>query len=311
LTLDSGLTSSQEIAAGLQAALPDLVEADSLSLLTAGANSVVVQSKSGYIFRVGRNQRSFETYQKESALLPIVSSAVDIAVPVPDCLVDPTLTIPYGAIGYKKLPGRPLSDAKGCVDRGRIAGQLGEFVHQLHSIPVECLRVIDLPEYRSRPRALASLWEQLAPYLDAHFTPSEIRSLEDWLEDRRRDDQMQDYQPCLIHGDLACWNVLVDDRTSVVSGIVDFEAACIGDPADDLLMQRKLDDAFYDEVVTAYQDKSGQIEPSFGHRVHHLQVLRLVFSLLFHAEAGDYEQVAKSIRKLRKTEIFSPPTPVS
>ena len=225
--------------------------------------------------------------------------------------MDPTPLIPYGAIGYKKLPGRPLSDAKAIIDRRQIADQLGQFVHQLHSIPVDCLRDLDLPEFRSRPRALATLWNQVSPYLDAHFTSREIRSLEEWFGDRRRDDQMQDYQPCVIHGDLACWNVLVDDRTSVVSGVVDFEAACIGDPADDLLTQRKLDEAFYDEVLSIYRDKGGQIESSFGHRVRHLQILRLVFGLLFHAEAEDDEQVAKSVRKLRRTEIFSPPAPMA
>ena len=120
----SQLTSQvlNDIAIGLEAVLPDLGGVDSLSFLTMGSNSVVVESRSGHVFRIGRNRRSFWSYQKESTLLPIISDMVDIAIPVPDCLVNPAPTMPYGAIGYKKLPGRPLSDAKN-VDRRQIADQ--------------------------------------------------------------------------------------------------------------------------------------------------------------------------------------------
>jgi aminoglycoside 2''-phosphotransferase len=295
------------IAAGLQEAFPELSDIEPLTLLAIGANSVVTESQNGYLFRIGRNCRSFESYEKESRLLPVICDKVDIAVPVPEYLSGPTPMIRHGAIGYPKLPGRPLSEVSKKVDCRRVAYQLGEFAYQLHKIPVEHFKYVELPEFRSRPEALSALWKRASCYMATHFTPSEFELVHEWVEGRLRDEQMQDYGPCLIHGDLSCWNILVDESASAVSGIVDFEFACIGDPAEDLLTQHILGQEFFEQVLSAYRRVGGQVEPSFEHRVLYLRVLRLISSLVFHAESGDDGQLSKCVRKLCKSILLVPP----
>ena len=95
---------------------------------------------------------------------------------------------------------------------------------------------------------------------------------------------------------------VVSERS--LSGVVDFEEACIGDPAQDLLRQQTLGQAFFDEVVAAYCRCGGQLQPSFEHRLHHLRILRLFFSFVYHAEADDPEQVLKCIINLRRSALF-------
>ena len=186
--------------------------------------------------------------------------------------------------------------------------QMGEFMRQLHSIPLDDFQGLGLPEYLSGPNTLARFSKQLTTQLADYLEPSELEFLKGWLDQLQQDDRMQEYEPTIVHGDLACWNVLVNDQSSAISGIVDFEAACIGDPADDLLTQCKFGEAFYKKVLAVYEDKGGQIGPSFEHRVRQLKMLRLLYSLIFHVEAGDDVEIAKAVRRLRRSVVASAET---
>ena len=296
----------EAIGTGLRAAFPAQTKGGKLTLLTQGANSTVVESLGGHVFRVGRRASSFASYQKEARLLPLIRGRVGIVVPLPDCLSGPAPQLPCGAVGYPKLPGRPLSEAADKMALRRVADQVAEFIYQLHAIPVTLFGHLGLPEFRSKPAALAALWEQASPHIEAHLAPDEFAIIHRWVEERQRDTHLQDYRPCLIHGDLSCWNILVDEATSTISGVVDFELAGIGDPAEDLLTQSTVSQAFLADVLSAYRRRGSRIESSFEHRVLHLRILRLLFSLVFHAEAGEEGQVSKSIRKLRASTLFTP-----
>ena len=298
------------IAAALQEIFPDLPNVAPVTFLTSGANSVVVESQSGHLFRVGRNGKSSQSYQKEAQLLSLIRDKVGIPIPVPEWFSGPTSAMRYGVIGYPRLPGTPLTPKHlATLDWRRVAGQLGEFAFQLHIIPVASVDHIDFPEFHSRPAALAALWDRASPHLEASFAAREYERASNWVEAMLTDDLIQDYRPCLIHGDLSCRNILVDEAAAAVCGIVDFEHAGIGDPAQDLLAHIALGREFYDEVVAAYHRTGGQLEPSFEYRVHHLRILRLFFSLVFHAETDDALAFAKSIRKLRGSALFEPRSP--
>ena len=302
---DIGNKDLEETAAALQGIFPDLPNVAPLTLLARGANSVVVESPTGHVFRVGRSQMSFHSYRKEAQLLPLVRNEVEIPVPSPEWLAGPTPAICYGAIGYSKLPGVPLTPKHlVTLDWRRIAGQLGEFAGELHTIPTASVGDVELPEFHSKPAALSVLWDRASQDLESTFMPREYDYVRRWVEAMLTDDQMQDYRPCLIHGDLSCWNTLVDEGSSSVSGIVDFEHACVGDPAQDLLTHIALGREFYDGVVAAYCRTGGQLEPSFEHRVHHLRIMRILFSLAFHAETKNAREYARSIRKLRRSALF-------
>ena len=87
---DAPIEDLEEIAASLQEVFPDLPNVAPVTFLTRGANSVVVESQSGHLFRVGRNRKSFQSYQKEVQLLPLIRDKVRIPVPAPDWVSGPT-----------------------------------------------------------------------------------------------------------------------------------------------------------------------------------------------------------------------------
>ncbi|HJW89486.1 MAG TPA: phosphotransferase [Anaerolineales bacterium] len=43
-----------------------------------------------------------------------------------------------------------------------------------------------------------------------------------------------EYEPALIHGDLASYHILLDYREMYITGVIDFGMAGVGDPASDI-----------------------------------------------------------------------------
>ncbi len=104
--MDSDQT--DEIAEALGRTFPDLGSLGGVTHLATGASSVVVESGSGLIFRIGKTAASPASYRREAQLLPAIEGSLDIAVPIPEWFAEQTSEFPFGVIGYPKLPGVPL-----------------------------------------------------------------------------------------------------------------------------------------------------------------------------------------------------------
>lgn len=184
----------------------------------------------------------------EGALLPLLSKRLPVAVPQPRGSV----ALPSGgaAMVYPYLPGRPL-DAGRLRPGSRLAAHLGRALAALHDIPPDALDACGLPaytaeEYRTRrlsevdraagtgqvPAGLLARWERALEQV-AHWH----------------------FMPTLVHGDLTGEHILVEgsDGDATVSGLLDWDDACVADPADDLafLTVDTADEAL-DTVLEAY-----------------------------------------------------------
>jgi aminoglycoside 2''-phosphotransferase len=207
------------------------------------------------------------------------------------------------SLGYWKLPGEPLSLAlleqvgrvAGTGARDHIAAQLGAFLVALHAVPLE---TFDPPVPLANDR---STWERMYTEVRARLFPAmrpEARQeilvhFESYLEDA----VSSSWEPTLIHGDFGPSNILYDERTGAVSGIIDWSSAGSGDPATDLaalIGPVSYGEDFADALLASY--------PTLAAELPRARFYLGTFALqeaLFGLETGDEQAYEAGIRQYR------------
>jgi aminoglycoside phosphotransferase (APT) family kinase protein len=223
-----------------------------------------------------------------------------VAVPAPQWRVEPGgEALPFGAIGYRKLSGNPLSRDL-LVDSNRIAGDVAEFLASLHRFPVPEAERVGVPRTGTWRETLAVLEAEVLPALRDLVTDDEFRLLERWAGEVADDRDLDQYRPALCHRDLWFENLLVDEDPLRLVGVLDWEAARIGDPAQDLDVHLYLGEAFASSVISAY----GSSEPGFQRRVRRFWELREFAGLRWALEQQDTAELEDSLAKLRAGPIL-------
>ena len=99
-----------------------------------------------------------------------------------------------------------------------------------------------------------------------------------------------EFTPSLIHGDFGTGNLLFDPDTEQMSGVIDFDGACIGDPATDVAA-----------LMSYGEDFAGRFTRAYGCSEEALRRARLyreTFALqeaLFGARHGDADALAAGL----------------
>ena len=120
-------------------------------MLGEGFRSLVVETRTGVVIRIGKTPGAAAGYRMEARLLPWLRRELPVAIPEPCWYAPPSAGLPHGAIGYPKLSGTPLSPALlGHADTAPLAIDLAAFLAALHGIPgaelaAHSLRVADTP----------------------------------------------------------------------------------------------------------------------------------------------------------------------
>jgi aminoglycoside phosphotransferase (APT) family kinase protein len=242
-------------------------------------------------------------------LLPALRDALPVAVPAPEWRVEPgeIEAMPFGAIGYRKLRGVALTPALIPVTKTfeGPSRDVARFLVALHAFPGAEAERIGAPRAPGWSRTLAALEADVLPALRRLLTGEEHRALLRWVEDVAGDDDLERYEPVLCHRDLWFENLLVDADSLRLVGVLDWEAARLGDPAEDLDVHRYVGEAFADAVIAGY----GSADPGLPHRVDRFWELREFAGLRWALEQEDEAELADSIAKLRAGAILSPRAP--
>jgi len=294
----------------LEACFPELGSITPRRVLVAGFRSVAVATAEGQVFRIARNAAAAAGYAKERRLLPALRARLPLPIPDPQWVAGPSSAFPFGVIGYPLLPGRPLAPAdlmRGAV--GRIMTDLAAFLRALHRVPPAEVAALGLPG----PTDRAARWEQMRartlPVVQAALSADEAAAVARWWDRLLADPLMGDYRPVLHHGDLWYENLLVDQAATRLTGVVDFEDAAVGDPAQDFATLLHLGESFAAQVITAYQAAGGGLDPTFAHRRWRLWELREFEGLAFAIGTADPAEIADALAKLRRGPIFRPSAP--
>jgi len=298
------------LAEALVETFPDAGVMPPLRLLGSGFDSVCIEDSSGLVFRVARSAGAGRPYAREARFLPRLAARVTTAIPVPLFHTRGSARFPCGAMGYRRLPGVTLTSGAATRPGGeRLASSLASFLAELHRFPVGeglSLGLELLDGSTARPRC-ETLRAEALPVLARLLTPGELDRISRWWDGILGDDRLFDFVPRVRHGDLWYENVLIDPVRGSLAGIIDFGNVAVADPAVDFATQRYLGEEFAAAVLRAYTGECGSGDHDLAYRAERLWELRDFYGLRYAIHAADEDELADSLRKLRRGPILAPP----
>lgn len=190
------------------------------------------------------------------------------------------------------IPGAPIVMEQ--VDSQRtLAISLGRAIAAIHDLPHGIVTATAGTSYTAedvRQRHLAELDDVAAT---GRVSARLLRRWEDVLEDI----SMWRFSPAIVHGDLAEENVLVTD--GVISGVLDWADAHVGDPATDLAwLVSAIAPETLEIVLEAYDHARYDMDP---HRLTRAELgaeLALARWLLHGVRTGDDDIIADAVQML-------------
>jgi aminoglycoside 2''-phosphotransferase len=272
--------------------------------IDTGFGSVAVETADGVVFRIARHAEAAEGHRLEAKVLALVRHVVPVAVPDPRWRVEPGPAFRFGAVGYRRLPGEPLSAELAEQRRDEIAADLASFLVALHGIPVEEARAAGIPVRDRVATTFAALCRDVLPVLHERVSSHEYDVVRRWAADFEADDEVDRFEPAVRHGDLWYGNVLVDGARGRVVGVVDWENAAIGDPASDLARQLHLGEEFAGAVLRQYATKGGRVDDALRHRMRRRWELLEFAGIRAALALGDADELAETVEKLRAGPIL-------
>lgn len=299
-----GVADPSRIGEALRETFPDLGTIVPLRIIGSGFRSTAVETAGGVVFRIAKNRESAEGHAKEVRLLPQLQNRLPVAVPLPTWYAQQSPHFPFGLTGYVRLEGIPFLPALlPRADVRQIASDIASSLLALHRFPMD--EAPGLPRHSDRWTELQALRETLLPPLRDALTPAEYHAVARWWDSFLTDKTMREYTPVLQHGDLWYENILVDDSLRGVTGILDWEHAAVGDPAQDFATQLHLGEPFARMVVESYMRAGGALDPGFEHRMPRLWQLREFGGIGFAVRFDDPIELEESIAKLRRGPVLN------
>lgn len=207
------------------------------------------------VFRFPRVEAALCDLPAEIYLLTGLQGHTTLPVPNP-IFVSPELTIMGKAfMGYPMLPGAPLWEATvhAMTDEAtldHLAWQLALFLKELHSLDTEA---IGLPIPVDDPQ---QSWLAMYQAFQTHLFPHMRRDACAWVT-ANFDGFLNDatnftYQPALCHTDFGGSNILFDEATGTVTGVIDWAGATLGDPAIDVAAILNMGEGFFARMAKTY-----------------------------------------------------------
>jgi aminoglycoside phosphotransferase (APT) family kinase protein len=199
-----------------------------VELLGAGYDFRVFSVGTGTLFRFPQHPKAVPKLEIERRLLTDLGDHLSLPVPRYEFDAGCEQGATNGFVRYRMLPGVG-ADAVDTIDRRAVARQLGHFLGELHAYPVDRARAVGVPVKadivaRWRDENLARLEDLVDPDIDRLGAQ---RFLEEGVPPSYQGELK------LAHTDLWPENVLIDDHSGIVSGVIDWGDAMICDPAVD------------------------------------------------------------------------------
>jgi aminoglycoside 2''-phosphotransferase len=197
-------------------------------------NDIVIVNNE-WVFRFAKDEWAKRSLLNEASILSLVHAFVSVGVPLFGYQEEDLVV-------YRLILGEPLqrNDILQLEEplQNYLAEQIGMFLHQLHSIPHQVLEQEGIPfsdAVRSR-----NDWLALYHDVEEELFPLLMTQAKDWI--RRHfapvlEDKLSfDYEPTMIHGDLAAYHLLFHRKMHRLTGVIDFGTAGRGDPATDFAL---------------------------------------------------------------------------
>ena len=199
-----------------------------------GQNNDVLFVNDGLVFRFPRHQEAVDRLKTECAILTWVRPYItSVEVPAP-LFTDLSPLVGQAFLGYEIIEGEigTPEDFKDTSNTS-LAFQLGTFLRELHSAPVEEACGVDISPTDERER-WAGMYEDVRRLLFQHMRKDARKGIEAHFESFLGNNSNFEFRPVLRHGDTGPDQLILDKETWRVSGVIDFGSAGMGDPAVDV-----------------------------------------------------------------------------
>lgn len=211
--------------------MPDLA-IESLKLHREGLVNDVLIVNNQWVFRFAKTDWGKEQMATEGELMRYLGKLLPIDIPSPEILLD-------GVIVYPLLKGQDFSreiwQNADEANQQAYADQLGGFLRELHGIDTNALNW-EIPPTLA-PVTLET-WEEIYDRVVENVYPHLLRHQIYWVDTLFRtaldSTGFFDFEPVLVHGDLALYHILYSPEENRITGVIDFGVAGLGDPATDL-----------------------------------------------------------------------------
>lgn len=245
------------------------------------------------IFRFPKYPEGVQHLQNEIYILSRIQGYTTLPVPNPIYTSMGTPKIGEVFMGYKMIPGEPLwRETLHIIEDDEqlqtLAVQLAGFLKELHSIPVEIFGTnLLVNDSREEWAALyAEFREHLFPFMRPDACDWVVNHFEAYLDEPR----LHAYKISLRHGDFGTGNILYDRKNQVISGIIDFGFAGLGDPALDIAAAMSYGESFFARYAAVYPDIESMLA-----RAHFYRGTYALYEALHGIKHGDREAFESGI----------------
>ncbi|MEZ4712409.1 MAG: aminoglycoside phosphotransferase family protein [Caldilineaceae bacterium] len=201
---------------------------DHIVLLGEGWGAWVYRVNPEYVFKLPKRGGEWDENITEQAVLAFVQPHLPLTTPQPILYRPTSAGWPHGYAVSTFVPGQPIDLSNmTTMQKAAAAHALGDFLRTLHAMePHDDLRaVLPRADEISEFRDIVELAEaKVFPQLSARDAQRALAGARGYLAD----DANFQARPTLIHGDLHHEHILTQD--GVVTGIIDFGDAQLGDP---------------------------------------------------------------------------------
>ncbi len=280
--------------AAIAAAFPDL-PLRICRFLAEGWDSAVWEVNGTLVFRFPKRADVAARLRVEIALLPALAFTLPAPVPQFTYIADQPDAFPYPFVGYRKLPGVPLSALPviHCAS-AQLAVGLGRFLTALHRFPTDEALACGVsgvtPEaWRAQHADMHAELRALVP----RMALSERARMEALFSAYLDDPAHFQFTPVLLHRDLGGEHLLLDPQTGNLTAVIDWGDVSIGDPAQDFC---GLPTAWLPALLTSY---GGAVDTTFADRVAFYRALSPYHALVFGLRTGGERFIAQGLAALR------------
>jgi aminoglycoside phosphotransferase (APT) family kinase protein len=264
------------------------VAARTMEPVGEGWDSDTYEVDDRWIFRFPRRARVEERVRREIRFLPELADALSVAVPRFEFVSRQPVVVGYRKLEGTPLPGRPSVE---------VAGDVGRFLSELHSFPVERARHLGVAGagqdvWRADLESdLAEFRERVLPLLHS----GERRTAGGMLDRFEGAGESFAFAPALIHADLGPEHLLAGGER--LSGVIDWSDTRIGDPALDFAwLLHGPDEPFADELLRYYE---GAVDAGFRGRALFFHRLGPWHEVVYGLETGRREYLESGVAGLR------------
>lgn len=215
----------------IHSVMPDL-DIQTYELHQEGLVNDVLIVNNEWVVRFTKTAWGKELMELEDCLMRFLEPKLTMSVPSPVTRADGVLVYPllHGDTFLRKIWDDAEED-----QQQKLADQLGQFLSELHGVQTDDLEW-EIPHTLApvTRETWLDIYERIVEKVHPYLLPHQIDWVAELFEPALSNPDYFNFEPVLIHGDLAPFHILYSPEDKRLNAVIDFGVAGLGDPATDL-----------------------------------------------------------------------------